>query len=146
MSISSAINNALSGAQAATESFRNSANNVANLRSVAAPANEGPIPPVGGRPATNEAGEPIFRPGRTDTVTQTGGGVLSQTSLLSPSSFAVYNPDAADADENGISSLPNVSLESEATGQIQARRQLEANLAVIRTADELSEETLDILA
>ena len=53
---------------------------------------------------------------------------------------------APDANADGISSVANVSIADETVNLIQAQRQLEANVAVLRTGDELLEETIDILA
>lgn len=137
MAISDGIYSALSGATAATRRFDTSASNVANLESVAAPR--------GTTETTDAAGNSLFRPQRTVDSTTATGGVRSTQQLVDPVSVQRYDPDAPDADGEGLVNRPNVSLEREAVDQITAQRQFEANLATIRTADELFESTLDIL-
>ena len=137
MAITNGIYSALSGVNAAARRFDNSASNVANVESVAAPreSNE----------AVNAAGDPLFRPQRSLDSTTTSGGVRSTQQLVDPVSVQRYDPDAPDADAGGLVNRPNVSLEREVVDQITAQRQFEANLATIKTADELLESTLDIL-
>lgn len=136
MAITSAISSALSGAQAAERRFGNSANNVANLRSVASPSVDGPT--------TDANGNPLFKPSRSvDQTTQTGG-VRSTQLLVDPSAVQEYDPSAADADSEGLVNRPNVDLATETVDQISAQRQFEANLATIRAGDQLLDSLLDI--
>ena len=138
MAITNGIYSALSGANAATRRFDTSASNVANLESVAAP---------NGTAATTDAdGNALFRTQRTLDSTTSTGGVRSSQQLADPVSVQRYDPDAPDADGDGLVNRPNVALEREVVDQISAQRQFEANLATIRTADELLESTLDILS
>lgn len=138
MAISNSIYSALSGVNAATRRFDTSASNVANIESVAAPN--------GSTAATDADGNALFRTQRTVDTTTAVGGVRSTQQLADPVSVQQYDPDAPDADGDGLVNRPNVALEREAVDQIAAQRQLEANLATIRTADELFESTLDILS
>ncbi|MEQ8817689.1 MAG: flagellar basal body rod C-terminal domain-containing protein [Thalassobaculum sp.] len=136
MAIGNAISSALSGVLAAERRVGNSANNVANLRSVAAPGVDGP--------ATDAEGNPLFRPGRTADVTAPTGGVRSNQLLVDPSAVREYDPSAPDADAEGLVNRPNVDLARETADRIAGQRQFEANLATIRAADELLQATLDI--
>lgn len=145
MSISGAINVAVSGLNSASDRLNNSASNIANIRSVAAPADE-TVRAGQELPTTNANGDTIFRPTEVQSTTTASGGVKTQTSLISPSSIPVYDPTAADANEDGVSSIPNVSVESETVNQILAQRQFEANVALLQTSNELLEETIDIVA
>ncbi|UUX50290.1 hypothetical protein NUH88_01065 [Nisaea acidiphila] len=145
MSISGALNIAVSGVLSAGARTGNAANNLANVRSVAAPADE-VLRPGEEIPETNANGERIFRPTEVQATTAGPAGVQTQTTLVDPASFPIYDPSAADANEDGLSSIPNVSIEQETVNLIGAQRQLEANVAVIRTGDELLEEAIDILA
>lgn len=136
MAIGNAISSALSGVFAAGRRFDNSASNVANIRSVAAPGVDGP--------ATDEQGNPLFRPGRTLDTTAPTGGVQSNRLLVDPSSVQEYDPSAPDADADGLVNRPNVDLVRETADRITGQRQFEANLATIRAADELLQATIDI--
>ena len=137
MAITNGLYSALSGATAATRRFDTSAANVANLESVAAPN--------GSTEATDAAGNTLFRPQRTVDSTTATGGVRSTQQLADPTSVQRYDPDAPDADGGGLVNRPNVALEREVVDQITAQKQFEANLATVKTADELFESTLDIL-
>lgn len=145
MSIAGAINIAVSGTTAAADRTRNAASNLANLSSVAAPAGEvlRPDQPV---PETNSIGEPIFRPTEIQATTSGPAGVRTQTTLVDPASLPIYDPSAPDANAEGLSSIPNVSIVEESVNQIQAQNQFAANVAVIQTGDELLEEAIDIIA
>lgn len=136
MAITSGISSALSGLLAAENRFRTSADNVANIGSVAAPSTDGP--------ARDDNGDPLFRPARAVDQTTADGGVRSGQRLVDPSSVQLYDPTAPDADAEGLVNRPNVSLDREVTDQIAAQRQFEANLATVRTADALYESLLDI--
>lgn len=136
MAISNAISTALSGVLAGERRVGNSASNVANLRSVAAPSVNGP--------AADDAGNPLFRPGRTVDVSAPTGGVQSSRLLVDPSAVQEYDPSAPDADADGLVNRPNVDLVRETADRITGQRQFEANLATLRAADELLQSTLDI--
>ncbi len=136
MAIGSAISSALSGVLAGERRVGNSAGNVANLRSVAAPGVDGP--------ATDAEGNPLFRPGRTADISAPTGGVRSSRLLVDPSAVQEYDPSAPDADAAGLVNRPNVDLVRETADRITGQRQFEANLATIRAADELLKATLDI--
>ncbi|NQW08275.1 MAG: hypothetical protein HQ481_00130 [Alphaproteobacteria bacterium] len=138
MAITNGLNIGLSGLQAAQERFRTSADNVANVRSVAAPSVDGPT--------TDADGNPLFQPSRAVDQSVQGGGVRSTQQLVDPSAVQQFDPDAPDAGENGLVNRANVELDREVAEQITAQRQFEANLATIRAADELAESTLDILS
>lgn len=140
MAISNALNIGLSGAQAAGQRLGVSAENVANLRSVANPSTEAD------RARTDEAGNSLFNPSRVVERSVESGGVQATRQLTDPSAVQRLDPGAADADAAGLVNRPNVSLEREATNQVTAQRQFEANLATIRAADELAASTLDIVS
>lgn len=136
MAITNAISSALSGVLAGERRFANSASNVANLRSVAAPSVDGPT--------TDAEGNTLFRAGRSVDQSSTNGGVRSTRLLVDPTAVQQYDPSAPDADADGLVNRPNVDLARETVDQIAGQRQFEANLATVRAADELLRATLDI--
>jgi flagellar basal-body rod protein FlgC len=127
---------AVTGLQSARQQLQVSANNVANLRSVAAETVDGP--------ARDEAGRSLFRPGRTVLEAQETGGVRASVQPVDPPAVPRVEPDAADADAEGLVNRPNVSLVEETATQIKARAQFAANLATVETSDEMTERLLDI--
>lgn len=130
------LNTAVSGLQAAQTQLRVSADNVANARSVAAPQADGR--------ATDDSGRPLFRPGRTTLQAQEAGGVRAGVESVRPPSVERFEPDAPDANAQGVVNRPNVSFVRETTTQIAAQAQFDANLATVRTSDEMTESLLDV--
>lgn len=131
-----AIYNALSGAVAAARREEVVASNVANLRSRAAPPKS--------TDATAPDGTPLFRPGQVVETSNAGGGVRATVLAVDPTSIQQFEPDAPDANAEGVVDRPNVDLAQQQANQIVAQRAFEANLKVIQTADELEKALLDI--
>ena len=72
-----------------------------------------------------------------------GGGVTTELAPVDPSHEVVYDPSDPNADAEGQVALPNVSLEEEVVGMSRDRTAWMANLAVMRTADEMTGYLLD---
>ena len=138
MAITDSISVALSGLNAAQRRFENSATNVANVQSVAVENADSPT--------TDAEGRTLFQTRQSVDTSVEGGGVRSSQPLANPVSVQQFDPDAPDANADGLVNRPNVTFEREAVEQISASAQFQANLATIRTADELFESTLDILS
>ena len=56
----------------------------------------------------------------------------------------VYQPDHADADANGMVSMPNINIYEEMVDLMAASRSYEANLSVVKTARSMALQTLSI--
>ncbi len=130
------LNAAVSGLQAAKTRVNVAADNVANARSVAPAKADGP--------ATDEAGRPLFRAGRTTLQAQEAGGVRAVVEPVQPTSVQRYQPDAADANAQGLVNRPNVSYVRETAVQIGAQAQFAANMATVEASDEMTERLLDV--
>jgi len=116
---------ALSGAQAAVRRLEVSAANVANVRTGAEASADG------------QPGPALYRPQRVEQVSRAGGGVSAETKPVEPGYSLV--PDL----DGGLAAIPNVNLVHEAVEQRLALRAYQANLSVIRTADEVQKSLLD---
>lgn len=57
---------------------------------------------------------------------------------LTPGHVPAYEPDSPDADADGLVGAPNVDLASNIVELTQAEHAYKANLATLRTLDELS--------
>lgn len=124
---------ALSGMQAASTRLANSANNVANVNSTSKL--------VGGQTVR----EPYTPTDVVQTSIEPQGGVRAELRPRDPATTSIYAPYSAEADENGIVEMPNVSLEQEiAAEQIPATYDYKANLKALKTADEMMESLLKI--
>jgi flagellar basal-body rod protein FlgC len=110
----------LSSLLAQARSLAVSAANVANLRSV------------------------DYQPQRVVQTSGPEGGVRAKTVPLTPPSVQVYDPNNPAADDDGLVSLPNVSLEEEFVVQLQAKLAYKANLAALEAQDEVLGELLDV--
>lgn len=136
------ISTALSGLMASAARLNVSASNTANsetLGPVPATPPSQPLPPSSGGPAVYQA---IHM-----TQTTTGsGGVSVGYAPVTPSYIQAYDPSAPFADSNGMVAAPNVDLVTERVEQITAHSTFMANLAVLKTADEMERSLLDLKA
>ena len=62
---------------------------------------------------------------------------------MNPSHRVVFDPRDARANEDGLVAAPNVNLEENLVGARQDRAMFLANIAVVRTADEMNGALLD---
>lgn len=121
----------LSGLALQGKRFAASASNVANITSTG----------VRGEPPAE--GDPGFVPRRVEATAGPGGGVRGEFRPITPNAVLRYGPGAPDADAEGTVARPKVSLVEETVTQIDAKRAYEANLAAIKTIDEMTGSLLD---
>jgi flagellar basal-body rod protein FlgC len=133
----SALRTSLSGLNAASESMSARADNIVNARTSAR------VDEVSLTPAATAAAEDVFRPYRVVNQSTRGGGVETEVEPVEPSHAVVDDPDDSNADAEGRVALPNVSLEEEVVGMRRDRTYWMANLAAMRTADEMAGALLD---
>jgi flagellar basal-body rod protein FlgC len=129
----SALNIAVSGLFASSKRLDNSANNVANVSST----------------VSRVDGQRVMEPFKPQDVVQTSqisGGVSTDLRERDPASVPLYDPNNIAADADGITDYPNVNLEEEIITQQIAGYDFKANLKVIETTDEMSEDLLNIVA
>jgi len=136
-----AITTALSGMTANAVRLRNSASNVANMQTRGAIPSTPPSQAVSGG-----NGPQVYQAVTTQLSTTASGGVSAGTNPTLPSYLVGYDPQASFANEDGMVALPNVDLAREAVEQIVAQHSYEANIATIRTADEMERSLLDLTA
>lgn len=127
------ISISLSGLNAATKKIEATASNVANLSTVGSlNAEPAPYTPLGTVQTTATGPNGEAQGVRSDFVAR-------------PNPFVpAFDPDSPFADENGIIGVPNINLAEEATNLGLAELSFKANIAVIKTAEELSDEVLNI--
>ena len=119
---------ALSGARAAMRRLDVSAANVANVGASAPASDKG------------EPGPSLYRPQRVEQTSQAGGGVSTTVAPVQPAFTLLSDGDG------GFNALPNVNLVDEALQQSLALRSYQANLHVLKTADETQKTLLDATA
>jgi flagellar basal-body rod protein FlgC len=127
---------ALSGMNAAARRLEVSASNVANVMS------DGALPGANG---TVPAGAPTaYAPLEVVQTASAGGGTQTSVTTVTPSTTAVYDPQAPFANQDGLVAAPNVDLSQELVGQMVARYSFAANATVMRADDRMTKTLLDI--
>lgn len=128
-----------SGLYAQSQRLTASASNVANARSRGAlPAADGSTPPD-----STQAYQPVQT---TQTaLSQNGqpGGTRTTFTPITPAYLPEYAPDESFANQSGVVAAPNVDLASERINQISAAAAYKANVAALRTEDEMVKSLLD---
>ncbi|HYC03385.1 MAG TPA: flagellar basal body rod C-terminal domain-containing protein [Azospirillaceae bacterium] len=150
--MSSITATALSGALTQSQRLANSATNIANARTTGAlppppggPQAGGPPPPGG-----PEGTPPPFQPlaGGQEAVAGPNGGQGTRPVFrpANPSYLPEYAPESPFANPDGLVAAPNVDLARERVEQMQGLRSYQANLAALRTANEMEREILNLKA
>ncbi len=129
----SAYTIALSGMNAQSVAIGAHARNVANLYS------SGKVHPEAGDRTAYQPVKPVFSPADK-------GGVIADVVDIDPASFAVYDPDSVDANEQGLVAYPNISLEDEITGLLQSKNAYIASAKIVSVQRDMDKELLDLFA
>ena len=129
---------AVSGMNAAARRLEVSASNVANVTSTGAlPNADGTVP----------AGAPrAYAPLELVQTASAGGGTQTAVTTVTPSTTAVYDPQAPFANADGLVAAPNVDLAQELIGQLIASYTFTANATVMKADDRMTRTLLDIKA
>lgn len=123
---------ARTGLSAATRRLEASASNIANARSGGAlPGADGPT---------------VYTPRDVHLSAQAGGGVEASLVPSARDALLAYDPQAPFANAQGYVAMPAVELTQDMLNLAMASYDFAANLAVIRTADEMSRAVLEIRA
>lgn len=118
---------ALSGLMSATRKVAAAASNIANLNTAGSltPGQQAPYQSV-----------------TTADTAQAGGGVKTEVIPKNPPFVPAYDPDSPFADAQGLIGVPNTDLASEAVNLTLAKTAYKANLAVLKTEDEMQDALL----
>ena len=130
-----ALNTALSGLMASSTRMAVGANNIANMESTTS-LKDGLL--------TNDSY-------RTQRIMQSSiapsGGTRAMVEEKNPATVNRYDPENSAANAEGITEYPNTNLEDELVGNVMmAKYDFQANLKVIKAADEMLGNLLDIRA
>ncbi len=136
------MSTALSGLMASVARLNVSASNTSNSETI------GPVPPTpASQPLPPSSGGPaVYQAIRLTQSAASGGGVSVGYAPVTPSYLKTYDPTAPFADGGGMVAAPNVDPAAEQIEQITARASFMANLAVLKTADEMDRSLLDVKA
>lgn len=136
-----AISSSVSAVKASSEALSVRADNIANVRTTAR-LDEVDLSPAARR-AASEPPDEVFRPSTPKFVSVRDGGVDVEVEGRDPSHRVVFDPSDPKSDDEGRVAAPNVDLAEEIVGTRQDRAMFLANVAVIRTADEMFGALLD---
>lgn len=129
-----AIQTALSGLVASTKRVEASASNIANIGTA------GSLDDAGNAPYA-----PISTVQQTQTDSQGNATGVTAENLPRENAFVpAYDPDSPFANSEGFVGVPNVNLAEEAVNLKLAEATYKANIAVLETVNELSDELLSI--
>lgn len=123
-----AISTALTGLLAASKRADASASNIANMST-----------------AGSVDGTGTYLPYQAQTTVQTanaGGGVTATNVPKQPGIVNVFAPDSPFANSDGLVAVPNVDLAEEAVNLKLAELSYKANISVLKTAEDMTEELL----
>lgn len=132
------ISTSISGLLAASTRASTAANNIVNAYNTSTP--------VGGDRSTAALQTArAYIPERTINSSRTNGGVIATKVPINPSSLTVYNPGDPVANEQGFVNIPNVDPIIEFAELSRATHAYKSNAAVLRTLNEISKTTFDII-
>ena len=134
----SAVSSSVSALRAASVSLSARADNVAHVRTTVRVDEVSIDRPLRQNPAD---GVMAFR-GHA-SIAPEGSGVDVKIEQVDHSHRVVFDPRDARANEDGQVAVPTVNLEADLVGSIQDRTMFVANLAVMRTQDEMIGALLD---
>lgn len=119
----------LSGLQSSIQKLNVTASNIANV-TTAGSLEDGQQPPYSALTTTSES--------------LRNGGVRTDIVPRNPGFVPAFSPDSPFANEDGIIGVPNVNLAEEAVNLLLAETTYKANIATIKTAEDMSDELLSI--
>ncbi|MCB1532897.1 MAG: flagellar biosynthesis protein FlgC [Alphaproteobacteria bacterium] len=128
------INIALSGLEAASKRVNASASNIANLQTVGSVEADGKAPY-----------DPLTTKQTALNIDGNGAGVRSEIVSAGRPFVPSYSPDSPFANAEGLIGVPNINLAEEAVNLLIAETTYKANIATLKTAEELSDELLSIV-
>ncbi|HEX2752209.1 MAG TPA: flagellar basal body rod C-terminal domain-containing protein [Alphaproteobacteria bacterium] len=127
---------ALSGLNAQKQRLDATASNVANATTT------GKVPGTdSSAPAST-----VYKPLNVSLTALEGGGVAATTTADENGYSIVYDPSSPFANSDGEVAAPNVDFIKEMVSLLETKAAFKANLAVIRTQDDMTGELLDTIA
>lgn len=132
---------ALSGLGAQQKRLAATASNVANA------STSGSVPANGSSaPASTASVSTVYKPLNVSLTSLEGGGVRADIVADETGYSLAYDPDSPYANGEGMVAVPNVDLTTEMVRLLDIKNAFKANLAVLKTQDEMLGELLDTQA
>jgi flagellar basal-body rod protein FlgC len=128
-----AISIASSGLMALDQGLSATASNIANAGT------------TGALPTTQNPASTVYKPLTVNYTSQADGGVSAQVSA-SQNYSAAYDPSSAYANAQGLVAAPNVDFAQQIVNLIETKISYKADVDVIKTQDEMTDELLNTVA
>jgi len=128
-----AISIASSGLMALDQGLSATASNIANAGT------------TGALPTAQSPASTVYKPLTVNYTSQADGGVSAEVSANQSYSPA-YDPSSAYANAQGLIAAPNVDLAQEMVNLIETKISYKANVDVIKTQNEMTDELLNTIA
>ncbi|MDP2204982.1 MAG: flagellar basal body protein [Alphaproteobacteria bacterium] len=143
-----AVSIALSGLKAQQTRLAATASNIANASTtgtVSAASPSAPASTASGGPlvSTASAASTVYKPLNVNLTSLATGGVRADVSADSKGYSLIYDPSSPYANGEGMIAAPNVDLTREIVGLLEIESSFKANLAVMKTQDEMLGALLD---
>lgn len=129
---------ALSGLRAQQTRLAGTASNIANASTA------GTVPgTVPSAPASTAAAATVYKPLNVNLTSLASGGVRADVTANEKGYSLSYDPSSPYANSEGMIAVPNVDLTTEMANLLEIKNSYKANLAVLKTQDEMLGELLD---
>ena len=138
----SALQVSASGLRAESKSVEATASNIANVRT-SSRLSEAEAEKAARAQGTSSPSFNGYKPFQVDRFALSSGGVRAEFRESDDFYVPVYDPSDVNADETGVTALPNVDLGREIVNLTMAHNAYSANLAAFRTASDMLGELLD---
>jgi flagellar basal-body rod protein FlgC len=129
-----ALSIALSGLMAQNQQLSATASNIANATT------------TGALPTPQAPASTVYKPLTVNFTTLTGGGVSANVTADQNGYSPAYDPSNPDANSQGLIAAPNVDLAQQIINLIETKAVYKANVAVIKTQDEMTGELIDTVS
>jgi flagellar basal-body rod protein FlgC len=128
-----ALSNALSGLMAQNQQLSATASNIANAST------------TGALPTPQSPASTVYKPLNVSYTALSGGGVSANVTADQNGYSPVYDPSNAYANARGLVAAPNVDLSQQIVSLIETKAAFKADVAVIKTQDQMLGDLIDTI-
>lgn len=140
-----AVSIALSGLRAQQTRLAAGASNIANASTAGTVPEASPSAPAS-TVADGQSVSTVYKPLNVNLTSLATGGVRADVSADPKGYSLIYDPSSPYANGEGMIAAPNVDLTRETVNLLEIKNSYKANLAVLKTQDEMLGELLDTRA
>lgn len=134
---------ALSGLGAQQKRLAGTASNIANASTAGTVPGTVPSAPASTAPSSTVSGSTVYKPLNVNLTSLASGGVRADVVADENGYSLAYDPSSPYANSEGMIAVPNVDLTTEMVNLLEIKTNYKANLAVLKTQDEMLGALLD---